>query len=485
MPRPLRLFAVTAAVLFAAWLPKLVPNAYSVDDYILLHGEPLSQTLRMYAAQGRFGMALLHLGLTQLGASPIHAYTLLHLASVLLLAAAAVLLVRVWDLEGEGPLPFVIAPLAFIHPFSSETWSFRIAPIYFAIAMALALGGLWLIRRGRGRTLVGAALIVASLSVYQVGLNPLLVAIGIGACLDLWRVGSDREAVRATLRVWLLTFAIVLAACLAYFALMKLLLLALGIGAEQRAGFLQVEDVAWRAKQVWRLLPRLLGRDAQLGSPLQGALQLGLLALALGLAAVKARGEGVAKAGLTLLLLFLSLLAVIGLHAALGHFQPWPRSLTGAGLFWSGVVALAWLLAGARLRGLALGAALLLGFGYLGVQHRVAAEQLRLNAREQLLASRILERLEANAQGGGVRRMVTIGHAPAWPDLETAGGDLNVSALFIPWSQAALVAEVSGRPLGPASDADRALAGSRCALAPKWPADGAVAVEGELGIVCF
>ena len=65
-----RLYAASAAVLLVAWLPKLVPNAYSVDDYVLLHGEPIEQSLRMYLMQGRFGMALLHWLLSALGASP-------------------------------------------------------------------------------------------------------------------------------------------------------------------------------------------------------------------------------------------------------------------------------------------------------------------------------------------------------------------------------------------------------------------------------
>jgi len=487
-------------VLFAAWLPRLVPNSYSTDDYILLHGEPLSQSLHMYAAQGRFGMAALHLGLSSLGVSPIHAYTLLNLAAVLLLAAASVWLVRLWDLEDAGLAPYLMGPLAFAHPFAAETWSFRIGPIYFAAAMALALYGLFLIRRGRGRTLLGAALIIVSLSIYQVGLNPLLVAIGIGACLDLWKVAPDRsvprpwndavatldrEAVQATLKVWAITLGVVLAACLVYFVLIKIALAVLQIEVESRAGFLIPSELGWRVKQVVRLLPRLLGRDHQLGAPLLHALQLGILALALGLATVRVKTDGLPRLALTIALLFLSLLGVVGIHAALRVFSPWPRSLTALGLFWAGVVAVAFTLGTPRLQKLSIGFALLIGFGYLGIDHRVASEQLRLNARELALAGRILERLETNPKSAEVKRVVAIGHAPSYPDLETAGGDLNVSALFIPWSQSAIVAEVSGKPLGPPSDDDRARGGRRCSTAPKWPADGAVAIEGELGIICF
>jgi hypothetical protein len=481
----MRLFAASAAVLLAAWLPQLTPNAYSIDDYILLHGEALPSTLRMYATQGRFGMAALHLLLTSLGISPVHSYTALGLVSIALLAGACVLLARAWDLEGQGALPLFALPLAFIHPYAAETWSFRIGPIYFASAMVLALWGLCLIRRGRERTLLGMALIAASLSVYQVGLNPLLVAIGLGACLDLWRVGPQREAVSAVVKVWLLTLGAVLLAFLAYFALMQLALLLLHLEGEARAQTLAPADVPGRLVQIWKQLERLLGNDHQLGAPLLYAVQLALLALAVGLATLRARVEGARKLALTLLALFASLLAVIGVLAALRLFSPWPRALTALGLFWSGVVALAWLLSGPRLRRALAVLACALALGYVGLDHRAAAEQRRLNTRELLLAARVLERLDDEPGARAVRRIAVMGHEREYPDIQTTSGDLNVSALYIPWSQAALISEVAGRPFGTSTPDDRARAERRCATAPKWPARGAVSVEGDLGIVCF
>lgn len=273
----LRLFAASAALLLAAWLPRLVPNTYSSDDFILLHGESVEQSVRMYATQGRLGMAVLHLALTGLGASPVHSYTALNLAAVALLAAAAVLLLRLWDLEAAWPLAPLVGALAFVHPYAAETWSFRIAPIYSAAALALALWGVVLIRRERGRTARGIGLVVLSLSIYQVALNPLLVAVCIGACLDLWRVGPDRDAIRATAKVWLITLGAILAACVAYLVLSKIALLPMGMRMEARTELLPLGDAAWRAKQVWRLLPQILGLDAHLSAPLLAVAQVMLL----------------------------------------------------------------------------------------------------------------------------------------------------------------------------------------------------------------
>jgi hypothetical protein len=481
----LRAFLAAAALLFAAWLPRLVPNAYSSDDYVLLHGEVVDQSIRMYATQGRFGMAALSVGLTALGASPVHAYTALNLVAIALLAAASVQLLRIWDLERDWPLAPLLCALAFVHPFAAETWSFRIAPFYFASAVSLALWGLALIRRGRGQTSWGIALIIASLSIYQVGLNPILVAIGIGACLDLWRVGPSREGVAATVKVWLITLGAVVAACAAYFVLVKLVLAVLGIGMEARSELLPLRDVPWQLKQIARTLPMLLGHDRHLGAPLLEVLQISLLAAALLLAAWRARVEGWGKAVLTVALLGLSLVAVIGLHAALRAFHPWPRVMTAAGLFWAGVFALALQLSGPRLRPVLVGALALIAFGYVGLDHRAAGEQGRLNARELLLAGRIADRLDRLPGQSGARRLVAVGHARDYPDFGTTEGDLQISAFYIPWSQAALVAEASGRDLDPASDAERARAEQRCKEAPKWPAEGAVSLEGELAIVCF
>jgi len=188
---------------------------------------------------------------------------------------------------------------------------------------------------------------------------------------------------------------------------------------------------------------------------------------------------------LTVVLLFVALVSVIGIHAVLRTFAPSPRALTAAGIFWAGALALASLLVEpSRRKALALLAAVL-AVGYVGIDHRAAADQARLNARELALAGRIAERLERLPRHAAVKRLVAVGHARGYADLGTAEGDLNVSALYIPWSQAALVAEATGRPLDPPTDAERALGQRHCAVAPKWPSDGAVAIHGELAIVCF
>ena len=151
-------------------------------------------------------------------------------------------------------------------------------------------------------------------------------------------------------------------------------------------------------------------------------------------------------------------------------------------MFWAGLLALS--LANPRARLAALGLGVLLLTGWLGVDHRAQAEQVRLNQRERARAIRIVASLERLPGWPRVRRAVLIGHQSQYLDLP-ATYDFNASALGVTWSQAALLAEVSGTRLEPGSGADRALAEARCAGLPKWPAEGSAQLEGELAMVCF
>jgi len=472
--RDLEILGAAAFALLAAWGPKLVPGYWSIDDYILVHGETLGDTLAHYAAQGRLGMAALHVALRGLGADPARAHTFLSLCAVGLLAVAAWLLVRVWDVEEEGAPALAAAAIAFVHPYASETWSFRIAPFYYALAMVMALGGLWLIRRGRERTLAGVALVAGSLAVYQVALGPLLVALLLGACIDLARVGPERGVV---LKVWAMTAGAVLAACLLWFGAMQLALFLMKVPAEARAQLVALGDVPWRARQVWALFERFLWNDPRLSAPLLGVLQIALLGATLVALGLRRRG-----AVLSVALLFAALISISGVVALLRVFQPWPRSLTGLGVFWAGIVALLGVLTGRSRAVVALAAAL--GMGWAAIDHRVAADQVRLNARELARAGRVLERLERHPRWGELRSAAFVGHPRDWPDLPSAG-DLNASALHIYWSQAALLTEASGRNIAVATPGEREHAERHCAAAPKWPAEGSVTIDGGLGIACF
>ena len=115
--------------------------------------------------QGRPGQAALYLVLEALGAHPVHAGTLLNWVALGLLAWAALLLLRAWDVP-PTPLSVLCVAVAFVHPNLAETFTFRFVPMFFAVATVLAIGGLARVRAGAAVT--GGLLMLASLTVYQV-----------------------------------------------------------------------------------------------------------------------------------------------------------------------------------------------------------------------------------------------------------------------------------------------------------------------------
>ena len=468
-----------------AWFPKLVPGYLSFDDFYLIHADDLRGHIHHFLSQGRFGMALVQTLLVRLGADPIHAPTLLAFVSIFLLAVVAAVTARLWDLESR-PSSLVACALCFVHPYGAEMWSFRLAPIHYSISLLLAFSGAALLRRGRGMIALPIALIAFSLSVYQVSLNPLLVAVALGVCLDLARVGGGRDELLLVIRVWATVLLAIAAACLLYLGANELVLRVLAISPEARNGFVAAGDAPARAAEIARQLPRLLFKERQLGTGLLGALQLALLLLALALAAARARAErSFGKLALTAVLLAAALLAVVGIVGVVRVFWPAPRTLTAVGFYWGGVLALASVLAGPRLRLLVVGAGALLLLGYAGIDHRAAAEQVRINARDLARAGRILERFEQHPRYSELQRIALVHPPMSYGDLHTVTGDLNTSALAVAWSQSAVFEEAAGRPFGIATEQDRSGAQKLCAAAPRWPAQGSVTIEGPVGIVCF
>jgi hypothetical protein len=287
-------------------------------------------------------------------------------------------------------------------------------------------------------------------------------------------------------RVWLVILGCVALALALYFAAQKLVLLALAVAPEARAGFVPLRELPHRAREVLRVLPRLLYREPHLSTPLLGALQVGLLALALLGAALRSAAERSARPiAWTAALAFAALLSVVGVAALVHIFWPVPRVLTAAGFFWGGLVALSCVQSSGVLRRAALLAGALLWLGSAGIDHHAAADQLRANTRDLLRMGRLAGRLETLPGASGLKRIAVVGAAGTYPDLATATWDLNLSAFGTTWSWAGLLAEAGGPSLTLSTDDDRARAAAYCARAGKWPAPDALAVEGELAIACF
>ncbi len=475
--------AGVAALLAAAWFPQLLPGRYSVDDYRNLLPGALPELLAAEIGQGRPLQALLHALSWRLGVDPIHSPGLANLIALVLFAGCGVLLARIWRIESWPAGAALAGAVAFTHPFFADLWSFRLAPVSLALALVPALVALELARRERARPILSALLFCASLGVYQLALDGAAVALCIAALADLARAPAGERAWH-TLRPTLRAAACALAGAAAYLVLDRLVREIAHVPAEHRAGLVALAQLPERAGAVMQQLWRVLFAERQLGMGLLAALQL--LLLALGLTSAMRRARATLAFALALIaLLPLALASTVGLVGLARDFWPSPRTLVAAGFFWAGALALAALSESALTRKVALVLGGLVWLGQAGIAHRAADEQHRLNQRDLLRMSRVLGRLEALPGAAAVRRLAIHDGPNSYGDFKTVTGDLNVSALYKPWSWAGLAAETGGAPLEPTRAEDVASAAQRCVGAPRWPASGAVFIEGELAIVCF
>jgi hypothetical protein len=469
--------AALLAILVVAWLSRLVPGFFSSDDlYLLNHRADLDPMMQ----QGRPGQAALFGVLRALGADPVHAGTLLNWVALGLLALTAVWLLQVWQVP-LVPVALLPAAVIFVHPNLAETFTFRFTPVFFAVAMALAVGGLLLSRRGRW--LPGGLLIVASLTVYQVTFNTLVTVLAIGVVLDCVR--GEAPAPRV-LRTWAKPAAVVGVATVGYLVLQRIGAAMLRSSVQgERSRFLSLDALPGRIRSLGIVFRRVLGADPVLSTRLLHALQLLLLAAVLvAVIASLGRRRRWAEAAVALAGIGVALVAVVGVIALLAEFWPAPRVLTTAGVFWAGLLLVLMASLGDRWRWVPGGAAAVLLLGYAGIDHRVASDQARLNVRELALASRIVGRLESTPGWASVERVAIVGRARAVPGIPQEF-DVNPSALEVPWSRVMLLREVSDRRLESPTGTELEQAGRRCAGTEPWPAPDSVSIDGALAVVCL
>lgn len=469
--------AALFGILVVAWSPRLVPGFFATDDLAFMNVEASPETM---LRQGRPGQAALY-GLFQaLGAHPVHSGTLLNWVALGLLALTSWWLLRLWRVP-PSPLPVLCAALVFVHPNLAETFSFRFTPVFFAVAIALAVAGLLLARDGA--PLRGGLLIAASFTVYQVTFNTLLTVLALGVVLDCVR---GERTVRGVLGDWIRPAAAVGAAALAALVLQRATAAALGASVQgERARFLPLDALPGRLAALGAVFRRVLGADPVLSTRALAVLQGVLLGAALGAALLPlARRRRWGQAALVVAGLAVALGGVVGVVALLAEFWPSPRVLTAAGVFWAGVLLVLALTVERRGRWLVGLAAATLMLGYAGIDHRVASDQVRLNLRDLSLASRIVGRLESLPGWRTVERVAILGAPRAVPGIPQEF-DVNPSALSVPWSQAMLLREVTDRRLANPSAAELQRAERRCAAVEGWPAADSVWIDGPLAIVCL
>jgi Glucosyl transferase GtrII len=500
-PRTVRIFFASLLMTLIAKGAAFFP-AYSIDDYFLILQRPPSAPM---LRQGRFGQAALSELLYLLQLEPAYATVFFVAFSIFTSALLATLIVRYWSLDRRGWLPVAVACFAVNHPYTTEIFTFRTA--LGSSMVALALFSLLLIpRRWSARHLVaGSVLFGFLLSIYQIVLHYCLMIVAMGAAIWLARyltIGaadgwSDRVRSLLSPQRVLRHRNTALLCCAAagtagYLALAAVVFSLPGVVRVERSNFIPLGMLAERGELVLDVLKfRFLAASPLMTRFTKNMLLLLLLGALAGLL-WRTRPWRWPRASMLLLAVYVllagSLVWSVGIIMFLVEFWPAPRIMSHVGIFWAGLLAIAFRCFGARMRKVLAVMSVLILLSFVGASNRVLRDQARLNARDALKASRIVARLEMQPGFSEMAFVALIGKALGYYPLvyPTTDHDMNISALAPDWSRLAVLRELSGYDLKPAADeAQWNAAAAYCQKVKPWPGPESVAIQGRLAIICL
>jgi hypothetical protein len=491
---------VTALAKGASVLP-----GYSIDEY--RNATQPDLTLAEQVAQkeglGRLGSALVTWVLSVVELDRTRAQFFFVACAIFGSSLFSVLLVRHWHLGKPGWLAASVACMAANHPYTAELFTFRsslggtILP--FAIVAVLLIPGRW----PTWRLVGGSAMFAVALSMYQVALHFLLMAALLGAAIWLVRYLTIAGAAggRLPVRAWSVArtlqhrhvglLSCTLAGTLLYLVLTRIAAAGLEIPLAQGTELVSFGGLGQKATEVWDTLSFRLSTSDPLVAPLaQRVLSiflLGALAGPLLGSRVWRRPRSLPLLLAVAVLLATSLVWTLGLNAVRKDFWPTPRVMSHAGLLWGGALAITYRCSGplAR-RGLAL-LSLLVVLSFVGSNNRIFSDQSRLNRRDALRATRILQRLERLDGFHGVDRVAVDGGHWGYPlRFKTLDHDQNTSAFAASWAKVDIFRERLAYDLTEAADEPAREAAARyCQEARPWPAAESVTVRDRLAVICL
>ncbi|MGZ6235718.1 MAG: glucosyltransferase domain-containing protein [Syntrophales bacterium] len=502
----IKLFAVGFAISLVAKGIALFPLGFSIDSYmqlVLMSDGPPADALgiahfmsRRVLAEGRIGQWALNQILIALGIVGPGGNTLYVVLALCCYVGVGILLCRLWRIEDSLGIQVCIVCIFALHPYNADVFTFREGTFTVGLGLLLGMLGLTTADRRLSRWAAGCILMVLSLTLYQVAINFIVIALVILALLELTRLGPQGilggiglDVRRQFLQQLLPRASALVAAVVIYTPLYKLSLhLAGRLMQEHSRGAIvplsEIPERIWRSTIAVGYVFLVPGREMPVVVKL---LIVGLSALAIGLMARKI-WEIVGYRRYMMFALAFSLLAIAGL-AIVGVVIPlkeWSevhRALAGVSVLVAGFFALAISNGGVWSRRAALAVAGVLLFSFAGVSNVVLSEQLRLNHRDMATAGRMISRLEANPKFAAVKKIAVIGRQSNYArrfltsEYKSAFGRAH--------SKANILQEVSGYRFQEPDSDERRRAEDYCRDVRPWPDPASVTVLEDTAVICL
>jgi hypothetical protein len=406
---------------------------------------------------------------------------------------------QLW-IPGSSSVYGIITALIFsLYPGLNNHWQYQIVHPSMTVFYSLSAFALISYNKGGWRTFFSIVSIGLALG-YQIMFSLLLVAILVFLIArvnqfiflpssNALRDSSERRPslVSALAPVGGLA-ACFLAGTLAYYLSSRLAISISGADLSSRTNLAGLEDIPAKTSQLIAHLKQLVYGRGDPSIPANVKLiQSALLSLVVGLSVLavirKTRNWAITFA--YLLAVALSVLAAaIAIRIPTIFFEysaENSRVLMGASVFWSGIFALSCTIGTVPLKqiGLAIGA--ILASAYAIITNSVASDFVRINQRELLVGSRIMERLSITPGFEQLKTVVVIGGSNSML-MDLRGRDQIWTTLSSSMATG-LLREASGIQIKKPSPPDIENARRVSRAMTVWPSPGSTAIVGDLGVV--
>jgi hypothetical protein len=329
-----------------------------------------------------------------------------------------------------------------LHPYQAEVFTVRTTPLFLAIPLALSFIALLTCMRSKGHWLLSLAAMVCALGMYQVALNYIAMALLFSVVFHV-AAGGERSP-----RFWR-TLASQIGVVGTGIAISMLLALAAsrisGVPMEGRGALIGYREIGPRFQiAATQLKTMFIAAEPVLPEATKWLL-LALLGITMAYVIAAERKLAPRRAMVFALGIAGGVPLCIGAVLALKDWWPVPRVLAQTGIFWGGMFALVCQFARpAGRRFLFAGLSVVL-FSFIGLNELILADQLRVNMHDIQKANRIVARIEALPDFDHIDGVVISGGFWAYPSAaRTIQGEMNASALYVPWSKVPLLNEATG-----------------------------------------
>ncbi len=464
---------------------------YSIDGYGESYAQSYSIYYKLALSQGRYGFLVLMWLRDAIGCIGIETANCSLILSTIVLSAAAVLfsLVIYRRISAFGVLIFVA--IFSLHPFMTELFHFSSGTLNLTIPIFLAAAGLAVIASNPTNWLrVGAGIMlnVTALSIYQTAGAYAIVAALLAIVAAITDLDQRHERVRIIHTPEVRILLAILASVALYLVSIYIVSIFTGVKNDGRTDLLGLLDIGLKFKVLTMAVAKGLWPQAGVIPHPISVLLIILIGMSVGIITwpLLIRGE-MQRAFFCIVVIATALCGSVGL-TSVGTTAIWlvPRMLSPVAVFAAGMVMLGWRLAPTGLKKPMALAVLILVVGYVGSSNRIIFDQRRTNLWDFQEANRIVARLETHSQFRTARKIAIVGGA--WcrsSPLSTTWGDMNVSALSVPWAKLGLIEQATGYRFSAPEAADTKTAEDYCSSAPFWPADRAVSIIGDVAVVCL